>query len=150
MLRKIIKYWPSTNSDQAYEPNSFVLLFIGYTISQLPWAFMGSKAGLLANLWFKPNEISLATSIASTGQILGMGLGFFLPPFFIQVNSQEISNLQVNQTFKNSSLNVSGMFQNGFTVRSRGKQQHFSNFWKTPSISQSKVKFWQSIQLQQW
>ena len=103
----------STNSAKAYEPNSFVLLFIGYTISQLPWAFMGSKAGLLANLWFKPNEISLATSIASTGQILGMGLGFFLPPFFIKVNPQEIYHFQMNKTFKNSPLNVLGMFQNG-------------------------------------
>ena len=116
----------STNSAKAYEPNSFVLLFIGYTISQLPWAFMGSKAGLLANLWFKPNEISFATSIASTGQILGMGLGFFLPPFFIKVNSQEIYHLQINKTFKNSSLNVSGMFQNGvLTVWSVDQKKTF-------------------------
>ena len=84
---------------------------------------MGSKAGLLANLWFKPNEISLATSIASTGQILGMGLGFFLPPFFIKVNSQEIYHFQMNKTFKNSSLNVSGMFQNGFNGPVRGPEK---------------------------
>ena len=97
------------NSGKAYEPNSFILLFIGYTISQLPWAFMGSKAGLLANLWFKPNEISLATSIASTGQILGMGLGFFLPPFVIKADSAESSEPAFNQSRGDSSIIASGM-----------------------------------------
>ena len=87
-----------TNSHKAFKPNSFILLFIGYTISQLPWAFMGSKAGLLANLWFKPTEISLATSIASTGQILGMGLGFFLPPFIIKEDSTNIYDSKYNQS----------------------------------------------------
>ena len=70
---------------------------------------MGSKAGLLANLWFKPNEISLATSIASTGQILGMGLGFFLPPFVIKVNPVESSDPQFNQSRGDSSIIV-GIF----------------------------------------
>ena len=59
---------------------------------------MGSKAGLVANLWFKPNEISLATSIASTGQILGMGLGFFLPPFIIKEDSTKIHDSKYNQS----------------------------------------------------
>lgn len=71
---------------------------------------MGSKAGLLANLWFKPNEISLATSIASTGQILGMGLGFFLPPFVVKVESAESSDPQFNQSRGDSSVISSGMF----------------------------------------
>jgi len=73
---------------------------------------MGSKAGLLANLWFKPNEISLATSIASTGQILGMGLGFFLPPFVVKVESAELSDQQFNQSRGDSSIIPSGMFLN--------------------------------------
>ena len=85
-------------------------LFVGYTISQLSWAFMGSKAGLLANLWFKPNEISLATSIASTGQILGMGLGFFLPPFVIKVDPVDSSDPQFNQSRGDSSIIVPGIF----------------------------------------
>ena len=105
------------NSDKAYEPDSFILLFVGYTISQLPWAFMGSKAGLLANLWFKPNEISLATSIASTGQILGMGLGFFLPPFVIKVDPVESSDPQFNQSRGDSSIIVPGMFPETLTNR---------------------------------
>ena len=73
---------------------------------------MGSKAGLLANLWFKPNEISLATSIASTGQILGMGLGFFLPPFVIKSDFAESSNPQFNQSSADSSIIASGMLLN--------------------------------------
>ena len=71
---------------------------------------MGSKADLLANLWFKPNEISLATSIASTGQILGMGLGFFLPPFIIKVDQGESLDPQFNQSRGDSSIIVPGMF----------------------------------------
>ena len=70
---------------------------------------MGSKAGLLANLWFKPNEISLATSIASTGQILGMGLGFFLPPFVIKSDFAESSEPAFNQSRGDSSIIASGM-----------------------------------------
>ena len=54
---------------------------------------MASKAGLLANLWFKPNEISLATSIGSTGQIFGTGLGFLVPPFLISNEAYEIDNV---------------------------------------------------------
>ena len=73
---------------------------------------MGSKAGLLANLWFKPNEISLATSIASTGQILGMGLGFFLPPFVIKADFAESSDPQFNQSSADSSIIASGMLLN--------------------------------------
>ena len=67
-----------------YKPGLFCLVFIGQIISQLSWSFMASKAGVLTNRWFKSDEISVATAIASTGDIFGLGLGFVIPPFIVK------------------------------------------------------------------
>lgn len=65
-------------------PNLFSLLFTGQVISQLAWSLTTSRAGQLANMWCKSNEISFATVIGSTGFMLGSGLGYLLPLFFVK------------------------------------------------------------------
>ena len=65
-------------------PYLFPLLFTGQVISQLAWSLTTSRAGQLANMWCKSNEISFATVIGSTGFMLGSGLGYLLPLFFVK------------------------------------------------------------------
>ena len=65
-------------------PHLFPLLFTGQVISQLAWSLTTSRAGQLANMWCKSNEISFATVIGSTGFMLGSGLGYLLPLFVVK------------------------------------------------------------------
>ena len=48
---------------------------------------MISKAAVLANKWFKTNEISIATAIGSTGCLFGLAIGFVVPPFIVKTSS---------------------------------------------------------------
>ena len=47
---------------------------------------MISKAGVLANKWFKTDEISIATAIGSTGDLFGLAIGFLVPPFIVKTS----------------------------------------------------------------
>ena len=48
---------------------------------------MISKAAVLANKWFKTDEISIATAIGSTGDLFGLAIGFLIPPFIVKASS---------------------------------------------------------------
>jgi len=48
---------------------------------------MISKAAVLANKWFKTDEISIATAIGSTGDLFGLAIGFLVPPFIVSTSS---------------------------------------------------------------
>ena len=48
---------------------------------------MISKAAVLANKWFKTDEISIATAIGSTGCLFGLAIGFLVPPFIVKTSS---------------------------------------------------------------
>ena len=65
-------------------PSTFPLLFTGQVISQLAWSLTTSRAGQLANMWCKSNEISFGTVIGSTGFMLGSGLGYLVPLFIVK------------------------------------------------------------------
>ena len=57
---------------------------------------MISKAAVLANKWFKSDEISMATAIGSTGDLFGLAIGFLIPPFIVKTSSgtdQMVKNL---------------------------------------------------------
>ena len=74
-------------------PHLFPLLFTGQVISQLAWSLTTSRAGQLANMWCKSNEISFATVIGSTGFMLGSGLGYLLPLFVVKDNYSVINDV---------------------------------------------------------
>ena len=61
---------------------------------------MISKAAVLANKWFKTDEISIATAIGSTGDLFGLAIGFLVPPFIVSTSSgldkkSEMTNITV-------------------------------------------------------
>ena len=79
-----------------FRPDLFWLVYLGQIISQLSWSFMISKAAVLANKWFKTDEISIATAIGSTGDLFGLAIGFLVPPFIVKTSSgtdQMVKNL---------------------------------------------------------
>ena len=63
----------------ATERHLLPLLFVGHFIGQFSRAIALPYAGRLANLWFKPNEISKATGIGTSGFTLGTALGYVIP-----------------------------------------------------------------------
>ena len=48
---------------------------VGQTISQCSWSFINQMPGKIATQWFTESEISLATSIAVSGWLVGCALG---------------------------------------------------------------------------
>ena len=70
-----------------FRPELFWLVYLGQIFSQLSWSFMISKAAVLANKWFKTDEISIATAIGSTGDLFGLAIGFLVPPFIVKTSS---------------------------------------------------------------
>lgn len=83
-------------------PHLFPLLFTGQVISQLAWSLTTSRAGQLANIWCKSNEISFATVIGSTGFMLGSGLGYLLPLFIVKGTDPGLSTDANNNVNKES------------------------------------------------
>ena len=63
----------------ATERHLLPLLFVGQFIGQFSRAIALPYAGRLANLWFKPNEISKAVGIGTSGFTLGTALGYVIP-----------------------------------------------------------------------
>ena len=79
-------------------PSTFPLLFTGQVISQLAWSLTTSRAGQLANMWCKSNEISFGTVIGSTGFMLGSGLGYLVPLFIVK-DTPSLANDDYNNEF---------------------------------------------------
>ena len=61
----------------------FPLLMFGQAISQIPRAITLPYAGRLANLMLKSDEIARGVSIGTSGQTLGLGLGYLLPAIIV-------------------------------------------------------------------
>ena len=70
----------------------FPLLMFGQTISQIPRAITLPYAGRLANLMLKSDEIARGVSIGTSGQTLGLGLGYLLPAVFVTNQHVTISS----------------------------------------------------------
>ena len=99
-------------------PHIFPLLFTGQVISQLAWSLTTSRAGQLANMWCKSNEISFATVIGSTGFMLGSGLGYLLPLFIVKTTDPGLS------TDTNNVVNNNGDYLTNQTL-SLGQRKGF-------------------------
>ena len=69
----------SAMRNAATERNLLPLLFVGQFVGQFSRAIALPYAGRLANLWFKPNEISKAVGIGTSGFTLGTALGYVIP-----------------------------------------------------------------------
>ena len=63
--------------------NFFPLLILGQATSQIPRAITLPYAGRLANLMLKSDEIARGVSIGTSGQTLGLGLGYLLPAVIV-------------------------------------------------------------------
>ena len=63
--------------------NFFPLLILGQAASQIPRAITLPYAGRLANLMLKSDEIARGVSIGTSGQTLGLGLGYLLPAVIV-------------------------------------------------------------------
>ena len=76
----------------ALDRNLFGLLMFGQVLTQIPRSVSITYAGQLANLWSKSDEISRGTSMGISGFILGLSLGYIIPPAIIEdqiENNQE-------------------------------------------------------------
>lgn len=75
---------------------------IGQVICQIPRAITLPYAGRLANLMLKSDEIARGVAIGTSGQTLGLGLGYLLPA--VIVTNQHVTNCQngTNQESENS------------------------------------------------
>ena len=74
----------------ASERHLLPLLFVGQFIGQFSRAIALPYAGSLANLWFKPNEISKAVGIGTSGFTLGTALGYVIPGRVPRINPTDI------------------------------------------------------------
>ncbi|KAK0098548.1 hypothetical protein PV326_007008 [Microctonus aethiopoides] len=61
-------------------PNGFVVTFIGQSLLASSQAIILTVPGRLAAQWFPARQVSLATSFAVFGNLLGCSLGFCIPP----------------------------------------------------------------------
>ena len=72
--------------------NFFPLLMLGQAVSQIPRAITLPYAGRLANLMLKSDEIARGVSIGTSGQTLGLGLGYLLPAVIVTNQHATISS----------------------------------------------------------
>ena len=76
----------------ALESDLFGLLMFGHVLTQIPRSVSITYAGQLANFWAKSDEVSRGTSTGISGFILGLSLGYIIPPAIIEdqiENNQE-------------------------------------------------------------
>ena len=74
----------------------FPLLMFGQAISQIPRAITLPYAGRLANLMLKSDEIARGVSIGTSGQTLGLGLGYLLPAVIVTNQHVTISSSKID------------------------------------------------------
>lgn len=70
----------------AVYPNRFGVLMLGQGLCAVAQAFTLGVPARLSSIWFKPTELSLATSIGVFGNQLGTAIGFLIPPSVIPNN----------------------------------------------------------------
>ena len=76
--------------------NFFPLLILGQAVSQIPRAITLPYAGRLANLMLKSDEIARGVSIGTSGQTLGLGLGYLLPAVIVTNQHVTISSSKID------------------------------------------------------
>ena len=83
----------------ALDENLFGLLMFGQLLTQIPRSVSITYAGQLANLWNKSDEISRGTSMGISGFILGLSLGYIIPPAIItdQIENNKECKLSFNR-----------------------------------------------------
>ena len=112
----------------------FPLLMIGQAISQIPRAIALPYAGRLANLMLKSNEIARGVAIGTSGQTLGLGLGYLLPAIIVTnryVANQYVTNMPEQYSIQ---INISSSFENSV----EGMDQ-------TDYLSLNKELFWLNL-----
>ncbi|XP_051156565.1 feline leukemia virus subgroup C receptor-related protein 2-like [Leptopilina boulardi] len=65
-------------------PNRFYIAFIGQFVSAITLVFFVSSPTRLAANWFPSEQISTAISLAIFGALLGIAIGFYIPPIVIK------------------------------------------------------------------
>ncbi|XP_043485019.1 feline leukemia virus subgroup C receptor-related protein 2-like isoform X2 [Leptopilina heterotoma] len=65
-------------------PDRFHIAFIGQFISATMMVFYASAPTRVAANWFPSDQVSTATSLGIFGSLLGIALGFYIPPIVIK------------------------------------------------------------------
>ncbi|XP_072350643.1 choline/ethanolamine transporter flvcr2a [Scyliorhinus torazame] len=64
-------------------PDLFPVTFLGQTVCGIAQVFILGMPSRIASVWFGPNEVSTACSIAVFGNQMGVALGFLIPPMIV-------------------------------------------------------------------
>ena len=111
-----------------FRPDLFWLVYLGQIISQLSWSFMISKAAVLANKWFKTNEISIATAIGSTGCLFGLAIGFLVPPFIVKTLSGSDKMPDFTVIGDDIFIDIDSAIKHLFVTKKTSKQHKMSSY----------------------
>uniref|UniRef100_A0A9L0K9S5 Choline/ethanolamine transporter FLVCR2 n=1 Tax=Equus asinus TaxID=9793 RepID=A0A9L0K9S5_EQUAS len=65
------------------KPNLFPVTVLGQVICSVAQVFILGMPSRIASVWFGPNEVSTACSIAVLGNQLGIAIGFLVPPVLV-------------------------------------------------------------------
>ncbi|XP_054435533.1 feline leukemia virus subgroup C receptor-related protein 2-like [Pteronotus mesoamericanus] len=65
------------------QPHLFAVTMLGQVICSVAQVFILGMPSRIASVWFGPNEVSKACSIAVFGNQLGIAIGFFVPPVLV-------------------------------------------------------------------